>query len=966
MNARQPDHKPSPAAAHRPGEPTRWLDRLGAAHASMRRGNGPLHASAPADRRIGSPAPVVGGRAACSCGGACPRCQAARPTTVAAGDVATRERGADARAIELLRAADPSAESAAPALALAAEPGLQPPAALAAVMASPGRPLAEGPGLGFAARFGAEAARIRVHDDDAAAQATHAFGADAFAFGRHLAFGEGRYRPGTGSGDALIAHEIAHLEQQASAGRPALDLSPTAQPLGAAYQPMLDRIAKDEADKSQTWGIGGWHLPVLYKMQELAEAAEAKDSPRTQAAVTDFLAAARKAPLDPATSSLLEGVPMTLVSRVYLIGLAAESKRLQDYFFGKEGQMAYDQPSREKGYATDYAVWKRIVDDAIAAGANDDAVQAGASIDLLLLALKGVNDAAGALDPKQVEKDLEDAAKESMYAPSIGLWPHNPDQNAGGHYSHLLRLVPMLMAALQQSFQVLLDAAVSQFQAGQGSAALGTARTTLQTKLYPALNVPRLLGIKVAITRSDFAGKKKRHLDAFDMSKKAPEAEIQAYAKDESFFFEKELSVGRIYEIRAEQIATLERLFGLEKDKTNTVTAESAENAAAIKATADFKLHDDDSWRAFSLQKFRASQKRLGDDWQALKATIDILRDYLAAFTIHSPYNIDEFGDNYLGRTFPRALTGQFIEDCGVYALKIAYALSLVRKDLGLNFRVVVLPVHVSLVISFDDVAKGAFFVNNNQFTPVDAATIKTFSDTWTKTDEKGKPLATPQPLDTNKFLGELAAATFVERTDMPYRVEQVPDVPDVKDAAKRHAVLWTFYHDKVLKPVTAPTADSPQPELKFLSLLEHEKQLYNELVVPFWRVANARFTAQRDALTAAAADLGSPDPKKKAAALATLAAHKKELLDMAKPLRGRIAQLAGERAEVTQFIQAHPEAAAKTAGIAPWVRMLVTFSWEIQLDAYLGDDQRAGDLLDGKVLPAPWGDTAQLLHPID
>jgi hypothetical protein len=675
---------------------------------------------------------------------------------------------------------------------------------------------------------------------------------------------------------------------------------------------------------------------------------------------------------------------MTLVSRVYLIGLASESKQLQDYFFGTE-KSAYDQPTTERGFAPDFAVWKRIVDDAIAGTEVGNPAQATASIDLLLIAFRGVNEALGALDPEQVKKDLEDA-RTGMYS-SERLWPYNPDWNVGGHYSHLLTLIPRLVVATQRAYQVLLDVAVADLEAGKGNAALLKARSTLETKLSPAFKFPRLFSPTLLITRSDFESKKKRHLDYFDESKKAPSAEIQAYRKDETSFSEKDLTIERVFNIRANQLEFIENMFGFGKEKpkvptkdmikgitkdntkdtTNGVTVESTENAAALKSVAGFKLHDDDSWRLFLLVKFRASRKRLGNDWDALAATIAVLSDYLSAFTIHTPYNIDEFGDNYLGRTFPRTLTGQFIEDCGVYALKIAYALSLVRKELGLIFRAVVVPVHVALVISFEDVTKGAFIVNNNQVTPVEPGALKSFATKWQQTDEKGAALVTPRPLDANKFLGELAAATFVERTNIPYRVEDVPGVPDVKDPAKRHAVLWTFYHKKVLDQVTASTKDEAQPELKFLSLLEHEKQVYNNLAVPFWREANKRFSNQLAAITSAAADLSSSDPKKLAAAQATLAAHKKELFDLAKPIRDKIAQLDAERQEVTKFMTAHPAAAAKTAQISPWLRLGISFSWELRLDDYLGDDLRPGEILDPKkVLPPPWGDRDRLLPPID
>ena len=895
----------------------------------------------------------------CACGGGCPPCQeGARDFS----DVSSRERSADARAAALLRAADPLPEAMRPSLNLAPGPDVPPPPGPAAVVASSGRPLDAGLGR-LTTRLGADAGRIRIHDDDDAARAASALGARAFAFGRHLVFGEGRYRPGTSAGDELIAHEVAHIEQQASAGRAALDLSPNDPPLPGTYKPLLDRIAEDEARKATTYGIGGWHLPVLYKMKELAQAAEGKDVERTTAAVTDFLRAARKDPLDPASAVLLGDVPLTLVSRIYLMGLAPESKQLQDYFFDKAGKSYYEQPSYRGGFATDFAVWKRIADDAIAGSTVGDPAQAEASIDLLLIAFKGVNDAAGALDPKQVEKDIEEARKEAMY--SFGL-QYDADRNVGSHFSHLLTLIPPLVVGIERAFQVLLDAAVADLETGKGNAALVKATSALETKLFPAFNFPRLLSLTLPITRSDFERKKKRHLDYFDERKKAPSAEIQAYSKDETSFFEKDLTIRRIYEIRANQIAVIQRLFGLAKDKFGAATGESAENAAAIKSVAGFKLHDDDSWRAFLLAKFRASRKRLGDDWQALSATIDVLREYLSAFTIHTPYNIDEFGDNYLGRTFPRALTGQFIEDCGVYALKIAYALSLVRKELGLIFRAVVLPVHVALVISFEDMAKGAFFVNNNQFTPVEPSDLKHFAEKWQQRDVKGTTLTTRKALDTNKFLGELAAATFVERTDIPFRVAEFPDVPDVKDPAKRHAVLWNFYHRKVLDQVTAGTKDVAQPELKFLALLEHEKQAYNDLAFPFWRAAHGRFLKQRDALTAAATDLASSDPKKKAAAEATLAAHKKELLELSKPVRDRITQLDAERQKVSTFMAEHPEAVAKTAQLSPWLRLSITFSWEIRLDAYLGDDLRPGDLLNGKAIPAPWGDPDQLLQPID
>jgi hypothetical protein len=68
------------------------------------------------------------------------------------------------------------------------------------------------------AGFGGSLADVRVHTGAAAATAAGGIGAEAFASGRDIAFAPGAYRPGTRAGDRLIAHEVAHVVQQRSAG----------------------------------------------------------------------------------------------------------------------------------------------------------------------------------------------------------------------------------------------------------------------------------------------------------------------------------------------------------------------------------------------------------------------------------------------------------------------------------------------------------------------------------------------------------------------------------------------------------------------------------------------------------------------------------------------------------------------------------------------------------------------------
>jgi hypothetical protein len=69
------------------------------------------------------------------------------------------------------------------------------------------------------AAFGRSFAHARVHTGATAAAVAEAHGAEAISVGQHIAFGRGRFRPGTAAGDWLIAHELAHVAQaEAGAG----------------------------------------------------------------------------------------------------------------------------------------------------------------------------------------------------------------------------------------------------------------------------------------------------------------------------------------------------------------------------------------------------------------------------------------------------------------------------------------------------------------------------------------------------------------------------------------------------------------------------------------------------------------------------------------------------------------------------------------------------------------------------
>jgi hypothetical protein len=105
---------------------------------------------------------------------------------------------------------------------------------IAAATRAPGRPLPPGLGDEFGKRFAFDFTSVRIHDGAEAARTARIVGADAYSLGANIAFADGRYDPGTTKGQALLAHELAHVVQQSrGGGRPVIRRSLAGALIGA-------------------------------------------------------------------------------------------------------------------------------------------------------------------------------------------------------------------------------------------------------------------------------------------------------------------------------------------------------------------------------------------------------------------------------------------------------------------------------------------------------------------------------------------------------------------------------------------------------------------------------------------------------------------------------------------------------------------------------------------------------------
>ena len=81
----------------------------------------------------------------------------------------------------------------------------------------PGRPLDGGARAAMEGVFQHDFSNVRIHTGEQASTLAGQLGARAFTVGHQIAFAAGNYAPGTPVGDALIAHELAHVVQQKGA-----------------------------------------------------------------------------------------------------------------------------------------------------------------------------------------------------------------------------------------------------------------------------------------------------------------------------------------------------------------------------------------------------------------------------------------------------------------------------------------------------------------------------------------------------------------------------------------------------------------------------------------------------------------------------------------------------------------------------------------------------------------------------
>lgn len=830
-------------------------------------------------------------------------------------------------------------------------------------------PLPDGVRRDFEARFGYDLSEVLVRTSDPEVAER---GSLAMAMGRVIAFAPGAWDPRSVKGRELIAHELAHVVM--AQGQPAVMASQKAPAAVSFYQDVIDAF-------NASWGF---EMMAIKPLLTLCQSVEAE----VAAEVSTGIDALEKAHSDPKLPHWRSSsaTAAELMARIALLGLGGQAARLRNWHL--KGRPA---PAGRRYYDDEEWYWRQVVGllrDKVAWGNTHASLKVLDALDIVIPELKKERDG---LDPQLVKEDQE-RLKADTTQPGFGM-QSGPHVTIALYHLHLGVLMRTAFVNAQAPIQAVMDLATTELATGRGSATLDELAKRLVT--MGSLVMPDL-DIEVNESAYEKKGGKDvlMQVDAFpdQPGAKARKVPLNAYDVEAERMMlyprpSQMVSPARMLVIRNAQVVALRKIYGLEK-VGGKQTAEAAENEAASKGLGKdgLRLHNDDDWQKLLLAKYRAHAAS-SSPAAGFESLVDLLKVYLRAFTTHSPMNIDDFGDNFLTTQFPRALTGQLVHDCGVYAMRIAYLLSLVREEptLKLEFRFVQLPVHIGLIITSSTAPLGAYLLHNDAVTRYEKTEIDAMRKTWDVTDKQGKsrPAAKRNPKTDDEFYGELAADAFVPLTDAPYVVTAVPHLKGTPAADK--ASMWATYQDalkhklfgKVTEDATSPHY---QFHLRYLALLELIKKHYNLFLVPFWNeFGHEAWKASRDALTTADAKRNAAKtPAERAAADAAFAAARDAYLNGPvgkSPLSVEAAFTKVETAyqevvkvsqALTTDIQAHPEIVAKGASQASTDRMLEVFDPFIDPPWSRVVHRHFLDISGGLLNAPPYAERKSLLAPID
>lgn len=777
-----------------------------------------------------------------------------------------------------------------------------------------GAPMDAGVRSGMESHFGVGFDNVKVHTDSNAAQLSRGLSAQAFTHGNDIYFNEGKYNPATSSGKHLLAHELTHVVQQSGGIQRKTD------PKAPGYYTTAEKIVEDE----ESMMFNADQVERARNYLKMTEAVMNSDAVALPALVKTFLSGA---PFYFALGYPTSDEVSEIIVKLLSMGLTQEADDLRTWF--PKHQRIQGEPQRDV-HSLEIYFSEKIMEHLPDVSKLTSVKEAADAADIMVRLILQMNSEQKLIDIDKVKEIVEarrtGAAFDYMNPYSLPM----ADHTIVGYFYSLSANIVTVFQRFQVAYQVILEAAISDLEQGKGNTNLDLAKSKLD-QFNNQKFFDRVLNTDVDITKSEYKKgaddkiKSGKQVDYFLDKKQARKQAVDINLYDPDSYWpplERQANWMRIMEARYNEISLLQTLYGVAVAGDTKEQADAKkENADAVKQAGGLKLHSNDDWRKFALEKFEAHKKQSGDKAAAFMAVISLLERYLKAFTLHTPANIDDWGDNQLTVKYPRALTGQLIHDCGVYALRIVYILQLLRNhpDLKLDIKFVRLPVHTGLVITGDGLP--ALFVHNDTFSRYDD--IAGLETAW-------QGASSQKSASHEQFLGEIAAELFIAAVDMPFRLV---DAPQLKGTTADVNTLWNFYQKSLMPDVFSKNTRNSKDKnynfhLKYLAVMNTFKHYYNDTALKFWNgEVVPKFKARKADMLKAEAEMNkatTPEAHKAASdKLDTLfAAYEKELEAGMKKFEDDFAAVQKASDELNKEVADNPDAIAKGTPVSDSARV--------------------------------------------
>jgi Domain of unknown function (DUF4157) len=126
------------------------------------------------------------------------------------------------------------------------------------VLRSPGQALDAPTRAYMEPRFGRDFSGVRIHTDQRAQDSARKINASAYTVGQEVVFAAGRYRPDSGEGRKLLAHELSHTVQQSRSGGSTGSAGMSGAALGVHRQEASSQKPQEESRPAETTVFVSW------------------------------------------------------------------------------------------------------------------------------------------------------------------------------------------------------------------------------------------------------------------------------------------------------------------------------------------------------------------------------------------------------------------------------------------------------------------------------------------------------------------------------------------------------------------------------------------------------------------------------------------------------------------------------------------------------------------------------------